>query len=60
MKHLQNTQLYFILKNKYGKETGDKLIKTMEVQTRNYKTNDIFKATTDYKDSAEYSLKCLH
>lgn len=49
-----STVLYF--EQKYGKETGDKLIKTMEVQTRNYKTNDIFKATTDYKDSSEYSL----
>ena len=28
----------------------------MEVQTKNYNTNDIFKATTDYKDSSEYSL----
>ena len=44
-----STVLYF--EQKYGKETGDKLIKTMEVQTRNYKANDIFKATTDYKDS---------
>lgn len=49
-----STILYF--EQKYGKETGDKLIKTMEVQTRNYKTADIFKATTDYKDSSEYSL----
>lgn len=49
-----STILYF--EEKYGKETGDKLIKTMEVQTKNYKTSDIFKATTDYKDSSEYSL----
>ena len=49
-----STILYF--EDKYGKETGDKLIKTMEVQTRNYKSEDIFKATTDYKDSADYSL----
>ena len=49
-----STILYF--EEKYGKETGDKLIKTMEVQTKNYKTEDIFKATTDYKDSSEYSL----
>ena len=49
-----STILYF--EEKYGKETGDKLIKTMEVQTKNYKTNDIFKATTDYKDSSDYSL----
>ena len=49
-----STILYF--EDKYGKETGDKLIKTMEVQTRNYQSEDIFKATTDYKDSADYSL----
>lgn len=49
-----STILYF--EEKYGKETGDKLMKTMEVQTKNYNTNDIFKATTDYKDSSEYSL----
>ena len=49
-----STVLYF--EEKYGKETGDKLIKTMEVQTRNFKANDMFKATTDYKDSSEYSL----
>ena len=49
-----STILYF--EQKYGKETGDKLIKTMEVQTRDYKTSDIFKATTEYKDSSEYSL----
>lgn len=49
-----STILYF--EQKYGKETGDKLIKTMEVQTRNYETTDIFKATTEYKDSSEYSL----
>lgn len=49
-----STILYF--ENKYGKETGDKLIKTMDVQTKNFKTTDIFKATTEYKDSADYSL----
>lgn len=49
-----STVLYF--EEKYGKETGDKLMKTMEVQTRDYETTDIFKATTDYKDSSEYSL----
>lgn len=49
-----STILYF--EQKYGKETGEKLIKTMEIQTRDYKTEDIFKATTEYKDSSEYSL----
>ena len=28
----------------------------MEVQTRNYKCSDIFKSTTEYKDSADYNL----
>ena len=49
-----STILYF--ENKYGKETADKLIKTMEVQTRNYKCSDIFKSTEEYTDSADYSL----
>ena len=49
-----STILYF--EQKYGKETGEKLIKTMEIQTRDYKTEDIFKATTEYKDSSQYSL----
>lgn len=49
-----STILYF--ENKYGKETSDKLLKTMEIQTKNYRCSDIFKATTDYKDSADYSL----
>lgn len=49
-----STIVYF--ESKYGKETGDKLIKTMEVQTRNYKCSDIFKSTTEYKDSADYNL----
>ena len=49
-----STVLYF--EKKYGKETGDKLMKTMQVQTRNYKASNMFKATTDYKDSSEYSL----
>ena len=49
-----STILYF--EEKYGKETSDKLIKTMEVQTKNFKVDDIFKATTDYKDSSDYSL----
>ena len=49
-----STILYF--EKKYGKETGDKLMKTMQVQTRNYKASNMFKATTDYKDSSEYSL----
>ncbi|MEG0855573.1 MAG: M1 family metallopeptidase [Terrisporobacter sp.] len=49
-----STILYF--EDKYGKEAADKLMKTMEIQTQNYRCTDIFKATTEYKDSADYSL----
>lgn len=49
-----STILYF--EQKYGKETGDKLIKTMEVQTKNYRCSDIFKPIKEYKDSTDYSL----
>ena len=49
-----STVLYF--ENKYGKGVGEKLIKTMEVQSRNYLCHNMFKATTQYKDSIEYSL----
>ena len=49
-----STVLYF--EEKYGKEVGSKLIKTMEIQTRNYSSEDIFKSTTQYKNSIDYSL----
>lgn len=49
-----STVLYF--ENKYGKETGEKLIKTMEIQTRNHLSENIFKPSTQYKNSTEYSL----
>ena len=49
-----STVLYF--EEKYGKEVGSKLIKTMEMQTRNHSSEDIFKATTQYKNSIDYSL----
>lgn len=49
-----STVLYF--EKKYGKEVGDKLIKTMEIQTKNQICENIFKPTTKYKDSTEYSL----
>lgn len=49
-----STVLYF--ESKYGKGVGEKLIKTMEVQSRNYLCHNMFKATTQYKDSIEYSL----
>lgn len=49
-----STVLYF--ENKYGKEMGDKLIKTMEIQSENYKGKNIFRSSTDFKNSTEYSL----
>ena len=49
-----STVLYF--ENKYGEEMRDKLIKTMEVQSENYKGVDIFRSSTEFKNSTEYSL----
>ncbi|WP_236887747.1 M1 family metallopeptidase [Metaclostridioides mangenotii] len=49
-----STVLYF--ENKYGKDTANKLMKTMEVQAKNYKSENIFKPTTDYDNSTDYSL----
>lgn len=49
-----STVLYF--ENKYGKDVGNRLMDTMEVQTKNYLSHNIFKATTQYKDSIDYSL----
>lgn len=49
-----STILYF--EKKYGEEVANKLIKGMEIQTRQYSTKDMFKSTTQYKDSMDYSL----
>lgn len=49
-----STVLYF--EKKYGKDVGKKLMETMKVQSRNYLSHDMFKSTTEYKDSIEYSL----
>ena len=49
-----STILYF--ENKYGKEISDKLLKTMEVQSENYRGSDMFKASTEFDNSSEYSL----
>lgn len=49
-----STILYF--EEKYGEEISNKLIKSMEIETRQYSTKDIFKSTTQYKDSMDYSL----
>ena len=49
-----STVLYF--EKKYGKEVGEKLINTMEVQAKNRLSENIFKPSTQYKNSIEYSL----
>ncbi|MGL5695262.1 MAG: M1 family metallopeptidase [Peptostreptococcaceae bacterium] len=49
-----STVLYF--EKKYGKDVGNKLMETMEVQSKNYLSHNMFKATTQYKNSTEYSL----
>ncbi|MGL5312596.1 MAG: M1 family metallopeptidase [Peptostreptococcaceae bacterium] len=49
-----STILYF--EEKYGKSVGDKLIRTMEIQTKNHASEDIFKPTTQYRNSIDYSL----
>lgn len=49
-----STVLYF--EKKYGKDIGEKLMDTMEVQSKNYLSHNIFKATTQYRDSIDYSL----
>ena len=49
-----STVLYF--EEKYGKKVGDKLIKTMEIQTKNHSSENIFKPTTKYRNSTDYSL----
>ena len=49
-----STILYF--EQKYGKEVGEKLIKTMEIQSKNHLSENIFKPSTEYKNSTEYSL----
>lgn len=49
-----STILYF--EKKYGKDMGERLLKTMEVQTKNHSSENIFKATTDYRNSIDYSL----
>ena len=49
-----STILYF--EKKYGKELSEKLIENMNLQTRSYKVENIFKPTTEYENSIEYSL----
>lgn len=49
-----STVLYF--EEKYGKSVGENLIKTMEMQTKNHESKNIFKPTTQYRNSIDYSL----
>ncbi|MCC0699931.1 M1 family metallopeptidase [Clostridioides sp. ZZV15-6383] len=49
-----STIVYF--EQKYGKEIANKLIKTMEIQTKSYLSENIFKPANEYKNSTEYSL----
>lgn len=49
-----STILYF--EEKYGKDVGKELLKNMEIQTKNYHSEDIFKPTTEYANSIDYSL----
>ena len=49
-----STILYF--ENKYGKEMSQKLIQTMELQTENYKVENMFRSSTEFKDTSDYSL----
>ena len=49
-----STILYF--ESRYGKDVSDKLMKTMEVQSENYRGEDMFKAINEFGSSSEYSL----
>lgn len=49
-----STVLYF--EQKYGKEAAEQLINTMAVQTKNHLNENIFKPTTQYRNSNDYSL----
>ena len=49
-----STILYF--EKRYGKEYLDRLIENMEAQSRSYSDENIFKPSSQYKNSTEYSL----
>ncbi len=49
-----STVLYF--EQKYGKDVAKKLLENMEIQTHNHSSKDIFKPTTEYRNSIDYSL----
>jgi hypothetical protein len=52
-----STILYF--EKKYGKEVKDRLIKNLKTNTFRKSTESIFKSTTEFKNSFEYSL-CVY
>lgn len=52
-----STILYF--EQKYGKEVKDKLIKSMKVRTITRQSKNIFKSTTEFDNSIDYSL-CVY
>ncbi|MEJ8552760.1 M1 family metallopeptidase [Tepidibacter sp. Z1-5] len=52
-----STILYF--EQKYGKEVKDRLIKNMKVRTITKQSKNIFKSTTEFDDSIDYSL-CVY
>lgn len=49
-----STVLYF--EQKYGKNAKQELMNQMIYQSKNHSVEDIFKPTTEYKDSIDYSL----
>lgn len=49
-----STVLYF--EKKYGKETATRLMSTMEKQSKSYSSQDMFKPSSKYKNSMDYSL----
>ena len=49
-----STVLYF--EEKYGEDVANEMIKTMQLQTKNHNVQNIFRATTDYNNSTDYSL----
>jgi aminopeptidase N len=52
-----STILYF--EQKYGKEVKDRLIKHMKVRTMTKQSKNIFKSTTEFDNSIDYSL-CVY
>ncbi|MDR1773602.1 MAG: M1 family metallopeptidase [Clostridioides sp.] len=49
-----STLLYF--EEKYGKKVADRMFEEMKEESKDYKAEDIFRASTDYSNSVEYSM----